>query len=89
MTNRPGPDQLFDADIHRAIWPMGSEKIELTSGHPLFYGLFDRADAEAAERAFPGRRATIERWYGRRGNLILHTSTCTPTTCPEWPADEV
>ncbi|SNT56114.1 hypothetical protein SAMN05443665_104483 [Actinomadura meyerae] len=87
MTNRPTPDQFFNVDMHRAIWPMGSEKIELYSGHPLFYGSFDEADAEAAERAFPGRRATIEPWYGRRGNLILHASTCSPETCSEWPAE--
>ncbi|MER7545093.1 hypothetical protein ABTW95_19050 [Spirillospora sp. NPDC127506] len=88
MTNRPEPDQLFDIDAHSATWPMGSEKIELFSGHPLFYGVFDRVDAEAAERAFPGRQATIERWYGDRGNLILHASTCTPENCPEWPRED-
>ena len=89
MTNRPEPDQLFDAGMQTAIWPMGSEKIELISGHPLFYGSFDHVDAEAAERAFPGRRATIEPWYGDRGNLILHASTCTPATCPEWPVESI
>jgi hypothetical protein len=88
MTDRPDPDQLFDVDMYRAVWPMGSEKIELISGHPLFYGMFDRVDVEAAERAFPGRPATIERWYGERGNLLLHASTSTPETCPEWPSEE-
>ncbi|XVQ08476.1 hypothetical protein ACQP1W_38860 [Spirillospora sp. CA-255316] len=82
---RPQPDELFDADTYRDHWPMGVDRVELDDGHPIFYGSFTADDAQAAERAWPGRHATIEPWdRDGRGNLVLHAAGCAPGSCPLW-----
>lgn len=85
MSAHPAPDELFRLSAYRSVWPMGAEKVELLWGHPVFYGALDAADAQAAERAFPGRVAAIAAWNGDRGNLVLHSSLCGPGTCAQWP----
>lgn len=84
MTNIPAPDELFTVD-HANLWPIGARKIEVDDGHPYFYGAFGPEDVTTAERAFPGRRASLEAWgTAGRGNLVLHASTCTPESCRLW-----
>jgi hypothetical protein len=39
---------------------MGTEKVELVRGCPVFYGEFDHRDIETARRAFPGREVILE-----------------------------
>lgn len=83
MASTPGPSELFTTDDFYAVWPTGAERVELVRGHPYFEGEFVQADVEAAERAFPQRRATLDPPV--KGSLILHSSQCGPNTCEFWP----
>lgn len=82
----PHPDELFTVDTDRC-WPMGALKFELADGHPYFYGDFGPDDVETAERAFPGRPATLEPHAAASapggGNLVIHSARCT-ADCPLW-----
>ena len=77
----PEPDLPFTLDDFRGCWPMKAEKAHLDDGHPLFDGQFDEEDINTAQRAFPGRPATID----GIGNMTIHTTRCTPGTCRWWP----
>jgi hypothetical protein len=80
MATQPAPERLFTVADFRQCWPMAAEKTELDDGHPHWLGDFGAADVEAAERAFPGRSATLS-----DAGLLLHASTCRPGTCRFWP----
>ncbi|WP_338704348.1 hypothetical protein V2W30_41250 (plasmid) [Streptomyces sp. Q6] len=68
-----GPDlppasepMTFEAFLAR--WPTGAWKTEMIDGVVYFYGEFDERDVQVAERAYPGRRALIN----RANDLELH-----------------
>ncbi|MEV2255853.1 hypothetical protein AB0I94_35750 [Streptomyces sp. NPDC050147] len=51
-----------------ARWPTGATKSELIHGVLYFTGAFDQRDVATAERAYPGRRALVN----RDGALEVH-----------------
>jgi hypothetical protein len=58
---------------------MNVTKVELDDGHPFFEGEFDAEDINTAQRAFPGRVATV-----RDSGMTIHMSECSPETCRWW-----
>lgn len=67
----PDPTQPVTSEAFRHRWPTGAEKAELIEGVIVFYGSFDERDADAAHRAYPGRRVTID----PGGALRVHPAT--------------
>ncbi|MFF1399370.1 hypothetical protein ACFVZD_36930 [Streptomyces sp. NPDC058287] len=55
----PHSPMTVEALLHR--WPTASEKVELIDGVLYFTGAFDLRDVAIAERAYPGRRALLNR----------------------------
>lgn len=59
-------EHTASAEFWQSRWPYDAEKVEMTSGCPVWSGgPYDARDVEAAERAFPEHRAVVgEDGYG-------------------------